>query len=228
MLFDAVFMDADNTLFDFDQTQNKALLQCLNYFSLPLTEDAIANYLRINHHCWGQLDRGEVKAEDINQLRWQRWLDEMGYAQTHNSAQVAAYYLASLSEQCEKEEGAEALVQRLAKKVPIHIITNGLPEAQQHRWRKAGWEGLLHGITVSAVEGVQKPDAKIFEIAMERVGVTDPSRCLMIGDNIEADVYGPQQMGMKGCWYRRNGAQNNTDIQPDFEVTHLDHIADFF
>ena len=137
---------------------------------------------------------------------------------------MAEYYADSLARQCEKEEGADELMQYLLAKMPVHIITNGFPSSQQHRWRLAGWEPLLQGITVSAVVGVQKPDAEIFHLAMNDVGLTDASRCLMIGDNIIADVKGPQDVGMKGCWYQRHGATNNTDIHPDYTVTHLREI----
>ncbi|MDX1475829.1 MAG: HAD family hydrolase, partial [Reinekea sp.] len=123
-------------------------------------------------------------------------------------------------------DGADDLMQYLAAKLPVHVITNGFPSSQQHRWRKAGWDGLLHGITVSAAVGVQKPEADIFHIAMAAVGVTDPGRCLMIGDTLEADVRGPQNVGMKGCWYQRKGAENNTDIQPDYVVTQLSDIKE--
>ena len=227
-MFDAVFIDADNTLFDFDRTQAKAINHSLSHFSLPADSAVLAEYDRINKQVWALYNQGDIRNDDINLLRWQQWLQWLGKTETVNASELAEHYPDSLAQQCELEEGADALMIYLLDKLPVHIITNGFPSTQQHRWRKAGWETKLQGITVSSVVGVQKPDAEIFHLAMKAVGVSDASRCLMIGDTLVADVQGPQQMGMKACWYQRKGAQNNTDIKPDFTVQHLEQIAAIF
>lgn len=227
-MFDAVFIDADNTLFDFDRTQAKAINHSLSHFSLPADSAVLAEYDRINKQVWALYNQGDIRNDDINLLRWQQWLQWLGKTETVNAGELAEHYADSLAQQCELEEGADALMTYLLDKLPVHIITNGFPSTQQHRWRKAGWETKLQGITVSSVVGVQKPDAEIFHLAMKAVGVSDASRCLMIGDTLVADVQGPQQMGMKACWYQRKGAQNNTDIKPDFTVQHLEQIAAIF
>jgi len=224
--FDAVFIDADNTLFDFDRTQDKALHESLGFFGLPVHEMVIARYQEINLHYWGLYNDGEIRNDQINELRWRHWLDEVGQSEKVAADTLAEYYAQSLSEQCELEDGAQELISYLTNKLPVHVITNGFPSSQKHRWRKAGWENKLHGITVSAVVGVQKPAAEIFNLAMAAVGVTDPSRCLMIGDSLEADVKGPQDIGMKACWYQRKGAENKSEIQPDFIAAHLNDIHD--
>jgi len=227
-MFDAVFIDADNTLFDFDRTEEKALLDTAHKFSVDFNEQNLSEYKAINKTCWELHDNGKLANADLNLRRWSLWLERIHPTAGISAIELANYYADSLSRQCEKEEGAEKLMQYLIAKAPVHIITNGFPSSQLHRWRLAGWESLLQGITVSAVVGVQKPDAEIFHIAMKEVGISDASRCLMIGDNITADVQGPQAVGMKGCWYQRNGAENKTNIQPDFTVTHLNEIEKIF
>lgn len=226
MDFDAIFIDADNTLFDFDRTQHNAINDSLIHFRLPTDTSAIACYNRINRHCWDQHDAGHVPVQHINSMRWNRWAEEMGVASKIDADELADHYEMNLAQQCEKEEGAEELFDYLVSKYPVHIITNGFPAVQEHRWHKAGWADRLQGITISSVVGVKKPQPEIYSIAMAAVGVTDVSRCLMIGDDIKSDVQGPQAVGMKGCWYRRKGALNQTDIQPDFVVSHLTEIID--
>lgn len=223
-MFDAIFIDADNTLFDFDRTQEKAIVDTLNHFSLPRDESALALYQTINKQCWQDYHQGLIRNEEINPRRWREWLQRLELNKTVLDTELADYYAESLSLQCEKEDGADELMAYLSAKLPLHVITNGFPSTQQHRWRKAGWEDKLHGITVSSVVGVQKPDAQIFHLAMKAVGVQDPSRCLMIGDTLEADVLGPQLSGMKACWYRRKGAVNQTEIVPDYTVVDLRDI----
>lgn len=226
MIFEAVFLDADNTLFDFDRTQSKAISHTLNHFSLPTSTEAIQQYERINKFYWNQYDQGKLKNQDINRLRWWDWLNDMGQNQV-DSEELASHYAQSLSEQCEIEEGANQLIDFLVDKVPVHIITNGFPSSQLHRWGKAGWDKKIQGITVSAEVKFQKPEPEIFYIAMESVGVENASRCLMVGDSLYADVQGPQNVGMKACWYQRNGAENSTDIKPDIVVKQLTQLISY-
>ncbi|HEX2131634.1 MAG TPA: HAD-IA family hydrolase [Actinophytocola sp.] len=53
-------------------------------------------------------------------------------------------------------------------------------------FRRHDAEDLVDEYVLSYVEGVMKPDAKIFTVACQRLGV-DPERTLMVGDSAEAD-----------------------------------------
>ena len=50
-------------------------------------------------------------------------------------------------------------------------------------------------IVDSSVEGVAKPDPRIFQPALDALG-TDPSRTLYVGDTVHADVHGADAAGM--------------------------------
>jgi HAD superfamily hydrolase (TIGR01509 family) len=49
--------------------------------------------------------------------------------------------------------------------------------------------------------GFRKPDPRIFQIALERVGA-QPGECVFVGDNVAADVMGARQAGMFPIWKR--------------------------
>lgn len=53
-------------------------------------------------------------------------------------------------------------------------------------FRRHGVEDLVDAFVLSYVEGVMKPDEKIFTVACQRIGVA-PERTLMVGDSEEAD-----------------------------------------
>ena len=48
---------------------------------------------------------------------------------------------------------------------------------------------------ISGVEGLEKPDPRIFQLAMERAGV-EPGRSVYVGDNPEFDVDPALAVGM--------------------------------
>ena len=71
--------------------------------------------------------------------------------------------------------------------------------------RMLGLEPLLDEVVASLEEGVEKPERKIFEIAMARLGAK-PSECLHVGDSPLDDVQGALGAGMKAVLLDRGGA----------------------
>lgn len=63
---------------------------------------------------------------------------------------------------------------------------------------KTGLTPYLDPIVVSSEVGVEKPDRRIFEKALELSG-EDPKECLYVGDNYYDDGVGASQVGMAFC-----------------------------
>jgi HAD superfamily hydrolase (TIGR01549 family) len=67
--------------------------------------------------------------------------------------------------------------------------------------------GLFPSIEVavdSAVLGVEKPDARIFEAALEALAVR-PANALFVGDSMPRDMAGARALGMPHVWLRAGG-----------------------
>jgi putative hydrolase of the HAD superfamily len=59
-------------------------------------------------------------------------------------------------------------------------------------------------VVISGVEGIEKPDPRIFRLAMERAGV-EPDRSVYVGDNPELDVDAALAVGMYPVLIDRRG-----------------------
>jgi putative hydrolase of the HAD superfamily len=80
--------------------------------------------------------------------------------------------------------------------------------------------GFFEVRVISGVEGMEKPDPKIFRLALERMGV-DPGDAAYVGDNVTYDVEPAQALGMTGVLLDRRGRHE------DFEgtrITSLDEL----
>ncbi|MDX2005782.1 MAG: HAD family hydrolase [Meiothermus sp.] len=88
---------------------------------------------------------------------------------------------------------------------PLALVTNGPADMQRAAVEKVGIAGYFKTIMVSADPdvGVRKPNSEIFRITCERLGV-EPSRVLMIGDNLLQDVRGAEAAGMQALWIPKN------------------------
>lgn len=85
-------------------------------------------------------------------------------------------------------------------------------------------------ILSSAAIGIRKPNPRIFEIALEKMEISN-SRVAMVGDTLGADILGAQNAGIYSIWLTRradnpaNQAHAGTII-PDMKVTSLDELPE--
>jgi REG-2-like HAD superfamily hydrolase len=87
--------------------------------------------------------------------------------------------------------------------------------------RALGVATWFDAIVVSAEEGVEKPDPRIFEMACRRLGV-EPSRCLMVGDSSSDDVEGARAAGLGAVLL----GVDVTGFEELRHRLHLEHVGD--
>lgn len=75
---------------------------------------------------------------------------------------------------------------------------------------------------ISGIEGVEKPNTRIFEIALERAGV-DPAQSVYVGDNPIFDAEPAQRAGMIPVVIDRRGSHADTQF---LRVTSLEDIPE--
>ncbi len=71
--------------------------------------------------------------------------------------------------------------------------------------------GLSPSVSVavdSTLAGVKKPDPRIFQAALDALGV-GPHEAVFVGDSLRRDMAGARGMGMRHVWLRPEGAADN-------------------
>lgn len=72
---------------------------------------------------------------------------------------------------------------------------------------------LMSVIVVSGREGIEKPDPKIFRIALDKLGAA-PERAVYVGDNPRIDVEPAIELGMGAVLVDRRGVHNGYRTSP--------------
>jgi HAD superfamily hydrolase (TIGR01662 family) len=93
------------------------------------------------------------------------------------------------------------------------------------RW---GLRQFFETIVTSAALGIRKPDARIFQIALDRFQI-QPDAAVMIGDALNADVLGANRSGIYSVWITRHvhfPEEGELAIQPQAVVSALSQIPD--
>ncbi|HVX42888.1 MAG TPA: HAD family hydrolase [Mycobacteriales bacterium] len=101
---------------------------------------------------------------------------------------------------------------RAAGWIPV-AVTNGTVQQQERKLRHTGLDRYLSGWVISEGAGIRKPDARIFQLAAERVGqATDGA--WMIGDSAAADIGGAHNAGLCSIWLHRGRPWPDLDFTP--------------
>lgn len=99
---------------------------------------------------------------------------------------------------------AEPVLRRLSQDgLALGVISN-FEEWLERLLESLGVRDLFEVRVVSGIEGVEKPDPRIFEMALERAGVR-PEESVYVGDNPVFDTDPAEALGMLGVLIDRRG-----------------------
>jgi putative hydrolase of the HAD superfamily len=83
---------------------------------------------------------------------------------------------------------------------------------------------LIDFFGISAIVGIEKPDPKIFQLALSELG-SEASRTVHIGNRLDTDVLPAQSFGMRTVWILRgeaNPSPSDADLKrPDIVLSSL-------
>ena len=98
---------------------------------------------------------------------------------------------------------AEKLLHTLkARGYPLALVADGPTATFQNNLGPYGLFELFDAYAISGEVGVQKPDARMFTVAMDALGIAreDYDKVIMVGNNLARDIRGANQLGMISVW----------------------------
>ena len=212
--YDLILMDADNTLYDFDASEERAIREVLPEIGI-LAPDAPEVYSRLNLACWLDYNRGLITQEALRVRRFRELLD---YYQVEGDPQKCTdLYSEALSRQCIPLPGALEAVREISARLPIVVLTNGISDIQHRRFDASPLRPYLRGMLVSSETGHPKPEPHMYLQALEQFGVP-ASRALMIGDSLTSDILGANRAGIDACWFNPKRAGRTEDVRIEYEI----------
>jgi epoxide hydrolase-like predicted phosphatase len=79
------------------------------------------------------------------------------------------------------------------------VLSNAWPNARQVFTELFGLGNAVDAMVISSEEGIMKPDARIYQIAAERLGI-QPEEAVFV-DDMAANIQGAQAIGMHGIQF---------------------------
>lgn len=124
-------------------------------------------------------------------------------------------------------EGVKEVLAYMKKHFHLGIIANQRLGTIE-RLKKRDMDKYFDVIISSAEERLEKPDPRIFNLALERAGINS-SEAVMIGDRLDNDILPSMELGFKTIWIRKSyGAYGNPNLLPKKIDYIIDDIRDLY
>ena len=223
-----IFFDLDHTLWDFDRNSAETLTELFEEHQLgdhiETAEEFVKEYKRINRVFWTQYREGKIRKAELRYKRFLVAFEHFGMKTNREFAeQFAAEYLAICPLKKHVFPGTFEVLSHLKSDYPLHIITNGFKEVQDIKLSSSGLDRYFDVVLCSEDVGVNKPHPKVFHRAFELAGASN-SESVMIGDTLEADIVGAENVGMKSIFFNPEKSVVDTKSRQIYHLTDLIEI----
>jgi putative hydrolase of the HAD superfamily len=216
-----IFFDLDHTLWDFDKNSEIAFATIFKE-EHPTIEinQFITTYVPINQACWKLFQNDIITHTELKYKRLKDSFEHLNYKISDTEiAIISEKYLDLLPENNALFEGAFDILDYLKSNYTLHIITNGFAKVQERKITNSGLKPYFETITNSEMAGVKKPNPKIYDHALA-LAKAEKSNSIMIGDCIDADVYGALNFGIEAIYF------NSNDFHVDDKIVQINQLSD--
>ena len=191
----AISFDGDGTLWDFDKVMRHALECALTELRSHAGKSAgsltIDTMISLRNQVAGELKGKITNLEQVRLAAFQRTLQHIGIFDDALARHLNAVYLKHRFEDIDLFPDVLPTLDALQGRYTLGLLSNGnsYPE-------RCGLGGRLQFVVFSQDHGIEKPDPRLFEIAMERAGLTK-HELLHVGDSLASDVGGARRAGVR-------------------------------
>lgn len=223
-----ILFDLDHTLWDFDKNSRETLVELFHTFELASLgsfncNDFCDTFCTVNQQLWALYNRGAYDQQRLRTERFKLILAELGVAEELVPSALADEYLKLCPTKPHVFPYTAEVLQYLQQRYALHILTNGFSDVQAVKLRSAGLTNFFIEVVSADTIGYQKPSREIFDYVIDKIGASC-DECIMIGDNLEADVKGALNAGIDCVFFNPSGTRHQT--KTTYEISCLSKLKD--
>ena len=210
MKYKNLFFDLDDTIWAFSQNARDTFEEVYQKYSFDRYFDSFDHYYTLyqqrNTELWIEYGEGKITKDELNRQ------------------QFSKDFFAIIPTKSTLMPHAKEVLEYLAPKYNLYILSNGFRELQSCKMRSAGVDGYFKKVILSEDLGVLKPWPAIFNFALSATQ-SELRESLMIGDSWEADITGAHGVGMHQAFY--NVTERTTfPFLPTYHIHSLKELMD--
>ncbi len=205
-----------------DRAMSAVLQQAGIVFTDEIFDEAFGSFLDSYY-----AERGEGVIEKTTGVALRQFLARLGFPSVSEEvirAALDAMYAVTQQNWYLEDDALITLEMLRRKGYRLGLISNTSDDKNvQQLIDRHGLRPYFEYIVTSARCGIRKPDGRIFQMALDHFGAR-PEAAAMVGDTLEADILGANQMGIYSIWITRRSTlpeEGELPIQPQAVVASL-------
>ena len=223
-----LFFDLDDTLWAFSLNARDTFEEMYHKYDYGRFFRSFLHFYTLYQHrnteLWEEYGRGQVSKEELNRQRFLYPLEAVGARDVALAEAFSDDFFSVIPTKNRLMPHAYEVLEYLAGKYNLYILSNGFRELQSRKMRSAGVDGYFRKVILSEDLGVLKPWPEIFNFALSATQ-SELRESLMIGDSWEADITGAHGVGMHQAFY--NVTERTTfPFLPTYHIHSLKELMD--
>lgn len=229
----AILFDLDDTIITFDSVADFAWSNvCDIYFEhcgLSNSKELLKTISRTRKWFWSNKERNRIGRKKLKETRREIVnisLERIGIVDPPLAFKIADSYSKQRENLIQFIPGAKETLEFFKSiDISLALITNGGAEYQRNKVTKFDLEKLFDVILIEGEIGYGKPDKEVYTMALKALRLK-PINVWAVGDNLEWDVWGPQQLGICSIWndYKKRGLPHTSKVIPDRIVNSITEL----
>jgi HAD superfamily hydrolase (TIGR01549 family) len=215
----AISFDADGTLWDFEKVMRHSLFHVLVELKKLDPEAAdllnIDKMIKIRNRIANELKGRVTNLEEVRLEAFRQTLREVGRPNDALALRLSQVYLKHRFEDIQLFDDVFPTLNMLQVKYTLGILSNGNSYPA-----RCGLEGMFQFVVFSQDYGVEKPNSRLFQIALEKAGCSK-HQLIHVGDSLQEDVAGAIKAGIRCVWLNRKHVKTNLNLKIDYEISSL-------
>ena len=220
MKYDILLFDADNTVLDFDKSEEQALKRAFDECNLHFSDNTLQTYRKNNIRQWQLFEQGIIEKSQVLVNRFVETFLELSLPNA-KIEKVSALYEEYLHYGYYTVSNAEEVLEKLGKSCRLYVVSNGVKSIQDSRMKGSGLEKYFIKRFVSEEVGYPKPQIEFFRYCFANIENFDKSRALIVGDSLTSDIRGGVNAEIDTCWFNPNHVVNSSNLTPNYEIDDL-------
>lgn len=176
----------------------------------------------LERHRKGRLDLANARREVVEIA-----LNKLDFKDIKTARELSDAYGEEIEKHMQPFPGAIDTLRHFRRSnIMLALVTNGASEVQRRKIERFKLGPLFDCIVIESEFGAGKPDRRVFEHALGRIGV-DVEDAWMVGDDLARDVAGARQMGIHSIWvdWQGKGLPETAPVQPDRIISSIAELV---
>ncbi len=216
---DSVFLDLDNTLTDRVATLKNYALEFLNDFQSKLLPDINSQDFT---NALNKLDKGGYTTHE---RRSQAMMELPIWHSKTTIEELMSHWQSRVSVNAVAMPGLYDCLDLLKDAgLKICLVSNGKGRNQRAKLKCLDIESYFDAIIISEEVESDKPDLRIFKIAMDSINCK-PQEGIFVGDHPLNDYWGSKQAGLTPVWFEGAHEWPKEFEKPLYVIDHLHQLS---